>query len=146
MNKQKAKKCLLAVVILGLLLATCGCGMQHSSAENNRLVGKWYSGNMYQSRGLYLYMNSWRYYIYMLEFYENGKCIVATNNGSSGTDTFVGSYVICDDETLIIYTTKDAAFKFELSGDTLSLWTYTAQIYKDLDGDEPTVTQYTRMK
>ena len=44
MNRKNLQKSILGVV-LALLLILCGCGARSSSAEKNRLVGKWYTEN-----------------------------------------------------------------------------------------------------
>lgn len=140
MNRKNLQKSILGVV-LALLLILCGCGARRSSAENNRLVGKWYTANSQVSFRTTAFNNSATWYIRMLEFYENGKFIAWTRKGG-GWATYPGTYAVCDDETVILYCIEDVAMKYQVSGNTLKLWYYADQAAKDYRGSELEITQF----
>ena len=133
MSKKNVQRIIVGV-ILAALLVLCGCGAKQSSAESNKLVGKWYSE---QQKDIYFktssYNNSGDWYIRVLEFYENGKFIALTRDSYAGRSwvTYPGTYVICDDETVILYGVSDLSLKFRVSGNTLEMWNYGDQAYKD---------------
>ena len=142
MNRKNLQKSILGVV-LALLLILCGCGARSSSAEKNRLVGKWYTANSQVSFSTTAFNNSATWYIRMLEFYENGKFIAWTRSGSGRWETYTGTYVICDDETVILYSSiEDRAMKYRVSGNVLDLWYYADQAAKDYRGSELKITQF----
>lgn len=141
MNRKNLQKSILGVV-LALLLILCGCGARSSSAEKNRLVGKWYTENSQVSfrTKTISYMDTWN--IRMLEFYENGKFIAWTRKGG-GWATYPGTYAVCDDETVILYSSiEDRAMKYRVSGNVLDLWYYADQAAKDYRGSELEITQF----
>lgn len=137
MNRKNLQKSILGVV-LALLLILCGCGARSSSAEKNRLVGKWYAENS-QVSFITNYLNTWN--IRMLEFYENGKFIAWTRYGGDWA-IYPGTYAVCDDETVILYCIEDVAMKYQVSGNTLKLWYYADQAAKDYRGSELEITQF----
>lgn len=142
MNRKNLQKSILGVM-LALLLILCGCGAQRSSAENNRLVGKWYTANSQVSFRTTAFNNSATWYIRMLEFYENGKFIAWTRSDSGRWETYTGTYVICDGETVILYSSiEDRAMKYRVSGNVLNLWYYADQAAKDYRGSELEITQF----
>ena len=143
MNRKNLQKSILGVV-LALLLILCGCGARSSSAEKNRLVGKWYTENPQVSFETTAFNNSGTWYIRMLEFYENGKFIAWTrsNSGFGRWATYPGTYAVCDDETVIFYCIEDVAMKYQVSGNTLKLWYYADQAAKDYRGSELKITQF----
>lgn len=140
MNRKNLQKSILGVV-LALLLILCGCGARSSSAEKNRLVGKWYAENS-QVSFITNYLDTWN--IRMLEFYENGKFIAWTRSASGfgRWAAYPGTYVVCDDETVILYCIEDVAMKYQVSGNTLKLWYYADQAAKDYRGSELEITQF----
>ncbi len=140
MNRKNLQKSILGVV-LALLLILCGCGARSSSAEKNRLVGKWYTENSQVSfiTKTISYKATWN--IRMLEFYENGKFIAWTRYGGDWA-TYPGTYAVCDDETVILYCIEDVAMKYQVSGNTLKLWYYADQAAKDYRGSELEITQF----
>ena len=140
MNRKNLQKSILGVV-LALLLILCGCGARRSSAENNRLVGKWYTANSQVSFETRAFNDSGFKDIRMLEFYENGKFIAWTRKGG-GWATYPGTYAVCDDETVILYCIEDVAMKYQVSGNTLKLWYYADQAAKDYRGSELEITQF----
>lgn len=143
MNRKNLQRSILGGLMLALLLILCGCGARRSSEENNRLVGKWYTANSQVSFRTTAFNNSATWDIYMLEFYENGKFIAWTRNQYGEWATYTGTYVICDDETVILYSSiEDMAMKYRVSGNVLDLWYYANQAAKDYWGSEFKITQF----
>lgn len=143
MNRKNLQKSILGVV-LALLLILCGCGARSSSAEKNRLVGKWYTENSQVSFETRAFNDSGFKDIRMLEFYENGKFIAWTrsDSGFGRWAAYPGTYAVCDDETVILYCIEDVAMKYQVSGNTLKLWYYADQAAKDYRGSELEITQF----